>query len=119
MVYRYGRTAYYLYGMSSERHREKMPNHLLQWEAIRWAKSQGCEHYDLWGAPNRFDEQDPLWGVFRFKEGFGAAVLRTIGPYDLPLKPVAYRLYHQLLPKVLALLRTRGRTRTRRLLESA
>ncbi|HCK67183.1 MAG TPA: hypothetical protein DHW49_13045, partial [Anaerolineae bacterium] len=30
--------AYYVYGMSRNAHREKMPTYLLQWEAIRWAK---------------------------------------------------------------------------------
>ncbi len=119
VVYRFAETAYYLYGMSTDRHREKMPNHLLQWEAIRWAKRHGCTQYDFWGAPNQFDEEDPLWGVYRFKEGFGARVLRTIGPYDLPVKPAAYRLYQRVLPRLLALLRIRGRARTRRHLETA
>ena len=59
--------AYYLYGMSREAHRDKMPNQLLQWEAMRRAKRQGCRSYDLWGAPDEFSENDPLWGVFRFK----------------------------------------------------
>ena len=49
-----------------------MPNHLLQWEAIRWAKAQGCKAYDFWGAPDEFVESDRMWGVWRFKEGFPA-----------------------------------------------
>jgi lipid II:glycine glycyltransferase (peptidoglycan interpeptide bridge formation enzyme) len=63
--------AYYVYGMSREAHREKMPAYLLQWEVIKWAKAQGCATYDLWGAPDVFDQSDSLWGVFRFKEGLG------------------------------------------------
>ncbi len=27
--------------------------------------------YDLWGAPDVFDESDSMWGVYRFKEGLG------------------------------------------------
>ena len=32
-----------------------MPNYLLQWEAMRRAKTLGCQIYNLWGAPNEFD----------------------------------------------------------------
>jgi lipid II:glycine glycyltransferase (peptidoglycan interpeptide bridge formation enzyme) len=38
IAYRFGRRAWYLYGMSSSAHREAMPNHALQWAAIRWAR---------------------------------------------------------------------------------
>ena len=63
--------AYYVYGMSREAHREKMPTYLLQWEAMKRAKAAGCTVYDLWGAPETFDESDSMWGVYRFKEGLG------------------------------------------------
>ena len=62
-----------MYGMSRDAHRDKMPNHLLQWAAIRWAVTQGCETYDFWGAPDEFVESDPLWGVWKFKEGLRRA----------------------------------------------
>ena len=67
--------------------RDKMPNYLLQWEAIRRAQALGCSVYDLWGAPDVFSEQDPMWGVYRFKEGLGAQVVRHIGAWDLPVLP--------------------------------
>ncbi len=56
--------AIYLFGMSRPEHREKMPNYLLQWEAMRRAKAVGCKIYNLWGAPDIFDQKDDLWGVF-------------------------------------------------------
>ena len=100
-------------GMSRDEHREKMPNYLLQWEAIRRAKALGCKIYNLWGAPNEFDESDDLWGVFRFKEGLGGTVLRTIGAWDFPASPLMYKLYTQTLPRIMDVMRTRGKTRTR------
>jgi len=109
--------AYYLYGMSSAQHRELMPNHLLQWEAINWAKRLGCTSYDLWGAPEEFSEHDPLWGVYRFKSGLGGTVVRTLGAWDLPIKPVFYQAYTQILPRILGLMRRRGKNQTRRLVE--
>ncbi len=117
LLYRFGLSAWYLYGMSTPLHREKMPNHLLQWEAIRWAKAQGCTRYDLWGAPDTPNSEDPLWGVYRFKRGFGAQVVRTLGAWDLPLRPTFYWLYSAALPKLLNLMRARGRAQTRRLIE--
>ncbi len=117
IVYRFGARAWYLYGMSRALHRERMPNHLLQWEAICWARRQGCSSYDFWGAPDRFDPSDPMWGVFRFKEGFGAQLVRTIGAWDFSARPALYRLFSLTLPRLLDLLRARGQRQTRRLLD--
>ncbi len=101
MLFHFGKRAWYLYGMSSPLHREKMPNNLLQWEAMRLASSKGCEVYDLWGAPDVFDESDSMFGVFRFKDGLGAAVIRTAGAWDFRVKPFLYFIYHQVLPRFL------------------
>lgn len=112
VVFGFARTAWYMYGMSRDAHREKMPNHLLQWQAIRWAREQGCETYDFWGAPDRFVESDPLWGVWKFKEGFGGQVVRYLGAWDYaPSRPL-YELYARLLPRVLGVMRRRGRRET-------
>ncbi len=113
---RFASSAWYLYGMSRELHREKMPNYLLQWEAIRRAKHAGCLVYDLWGAPDEFTEEDSMWGVYRFKEGLGGCVARTIGAWDLPVRPLLYRLYTQTLPRLLDIMRQRGKQRTRQML---
>ena len=118
MIFRFAGKAYYMHGMSREVHREKMPNYVLQWEAIRRSKAKGCKVYDLWGAPDIFDASNSMWGVFRFKEGLGGDVLRTIGAYDLPVKPVYYKLYTQILPRFLNVLRRRGNIETRQLVNS-
>ncbi len=105
--------AYYLYGMSREAHREKMPNYLLQWEAVRRAKAAGCAVYDLWGAPDTFDESDSMWGVFRFKEGLGGRVVRTLGAWDFVPNRLWYRMYTEILPRLLDVMRARGKRKTR------
>jgi len=104
VVFGLGAKAWYLYGASSDRHRERMPAYALQWAAIRWAKARGCTVYDLWGIPD-FDEEtleaqfaersDNLWGVYRFKRGFGGKVVRCVGLWEQPLHllyPLAARL---------------------------
>jgi lipid II:glycine glycyltransferase (peptidoglycan interpeptide bridge formation enzyme) len=127
----FGRQAIYMYGASSSEQRHLMPNHLLQWEAMKWAKAQGCTTYDLWGVPDEVtsdegrgmrDEAESagvkredvkreeretwnvepgtgLWGVYRFKQGFGGQVIRYAGAFDYVYSPVLYRLWTQLLPR--------------------
>jgi peptidoglycan pentaglycine glycine transferase (the first glycine) len=102
MAFRKGRRAWYFYGASSSEHRERMPAYLLQWEAIRWARRSGCLSYDLWGVPD-FDETTleaefmgrtgGLWGVYRFKRGFGGRLLRSAMPQDKIYQLLLYRLY--------------------------
>jgi lipid II:glycine glycyltransferase (peptidoglycan interpeptide bridge formation enzyme) len=111
IVVAYGTRAIYMYGASSERERQRMPNHLLQWEAIRWAKSQGCRIYDFWGAPDEFVETDRLWGVWKFKEGFGGQVVRHIGAWDYPARPFWYWLYTAVMPRYLAMSRRQDQSR--------
>jgi len=98
MVFAWGKRAWYMYGASSNAERQRMPNHLLQWEAMRWAKARGCEVYDLWGIPDvaAAEEQGVLstgmGGLYRFKRGFGGRVARFVGAwdyvYDRPLYPL-------------------------------
>jgi peptidoglycan pentaglycine glycine transferase (the first glycine) len=116
-VFYFAGRAYYIYGMSLDAHREKMPNYLLQWEALQRAKARGCSVYDLWGAPDDFDGSDSMWGVFRFKEGLGGKVVRTLGAWDYPASPVWYKTYTQIIPRVLDVMRARGQARTQRVLE--
>jgi peptidoglycan pentaglycine glycine transferase (the first glycine) len=102
LVMRSGNRAWYLYGASRSAHREKMPTYLLQWEAIRWAKNRQCISYDLWGVPDEKEEtleanfttrSSGLWAVYRFKRGFGGALLRSAGPWDRVYNPLLYQLY--------------------------
>jgi peptidoglycan pentaglycine glycine transferase (the first glycine) len=116
-VFYYAGRAYYIYGMSRETHREKMPNYLLQWEAMCRAKAAGCSIYDLWGAPDEFDESDSMWGVFRFKEGLGGQVVRTLGAWDFTPRPFWYKMYSKVIPRVLNVMRSRGKAKTQQALE--
>jgi peptidoglycan pentaglycine glycine transferase (the first glycine) len=102
ILFRFGKRCWYFYGASSAQQREKMPNYLLQWAAIQWAKVQGCTVYDFWGAPDVFDESDSMWGVYEFKRGFRGAVTRHIGAWDYVPSPLLYRLYTQVMPQVIA-----------------
>jgi len=102
MAFAYGETAWYFYGASANVERNRMPTYLLQWEAIRWAKQKGCKIYDMWGVPdspetvleeNFLNRSDGLWGVYRFKRGFGGKIHRTVGAWDRVYRPITYKLY--------------------------
>lgn len=107
IVFRLGKRAWYFYGASSDQERNRMPTYLLQWEAMRWAKARGCTVYDLWGAPDDFDDpDDSLAGVWRFKEGLGGNIVRHVGAWDYPLKPALYTAYSRLVPAALSVMRS-------------
>lgn len=103
VAYAFNGQAWYFYGASSNAHRERMPNHALQWRAMQWAKAKGCTQYDLWGIPDTHEDPEtaPLAGVQRFKEGFGGELVRYVGAYDYLYHPRLYRL----LERAWALLR--------------
>ncbi len=114
MVFYFGEIARYMFGMSLEVKRELMPNYLLQWEAIKLAKSKGCHTYDFWGAPDEFNEKDSLWGVYRFKEGFNGTTVRHLGAWDFVAKPWIYQAYTEILPKLLDFTRQIGKAQNRK-----
>jgi peptidoglycan pentaglycine glycine transferase (the first glycine) len=112
-VFYFARRAYYVYGMSRDVHRERMPAYLLQWEAMKRARARGCTFYDLWGAPEVFDETDSMWGVYRFKEGLGGKVVRTLGAWDFAPSPFWYKMYSEAIPRLLDVMRSRGKAKTK------
>lgn len=114
ILFQFNGTSRYMYGMSTEQSRELMPNHLLQWEAMRLSKQLGCHTYDMWGAPDVFDESDPMWGVYRFKQGFNGITARHLGAWDYSPHPSLYKAYTQTLPKVLDIMRKQGKSDNRK-----
>ena len=83
----YGDKVWYLYGASANEHRNLMPNYMLQWNMIEWAVEEGCRIYDFRGVPGRVGEDHPLYGLYKFKLGFGGDYVEFVGEMDLVLKP--------------------------------
>ena len=86
----YGDKVWYLYGASSNEHRNLMPNYLLQWRMLQWAVETNCRIYDFRGVSGDVSEDNPLYGLFRFKQGFGGDFTEFVGEMDLVLSPVIY-----------------------------
>lgn len=104
----FGDEATYMYGASSTEHRAHGASFLLQFEAMKWAREQGCERYDLWGIPKvdpeslRADDNSSIagskgedWrGIFRFKTGFGGEIVSyppTMERRYMPILPALAR----------------------------
>jgi len=107
VLFHFGGKCLYFIGASTSDNelRKLMPADLLQWEAMRWAAAQGYAIYDLWGAPTRFDDSDPLWGVYGFKRDFGGELVRYIGAWDYTPLPPLYALYHEAMPRLRKMIR--------------
>jgi len=108
MVFVRGRRAWYVYGASNDEERNRMPTYMLQWEAMRWARAKGAEEYDLWGVPdydetilekNFMERSDGLWGVYRFKRGFGGEVRRASQALDRVYNPLLYWFYKKYISR--------------------
>jgi peptidoglycan pentaglycine glycine transferase (the first glycine) len=108
-VFTFGKKLWFMHGASGTEKRKLHGNYLLQWEIMRWAKRRGITYCDFMGAPRSEDrnEENPYYGVYRFKLGFGGDVVEYQGCLDLPvrsrlaeawyrLEPLYYRAYYKL-----------------------
>lgn len=101
-----GNMAIYLEGASSSKKRKLMASYGVQWEGIQWAKRRGLNYYDMWGIPDEDeatleaafqDRNDGLWGVYRFKRGWGGQIQRTAGAWDFVYNQLVYAAYRAAL----------------------
>jgi peptidoglycan pentaglycine glycine transferase (the first glycine) len=108
MAFAFGLEAIYMYGATANFGREHMSAYLLQWEAMRWARRMGCKRYDFWGISPDPTAQAPaeasnanvrhgLWGVYRFKQGFGGREVTYPGAWNYVYRPMLYPLYERFL----------------------
>jgi peptidoglycan pentaglycine glycine transferase (the first glycine) len=86
----YGNKCWYLYGASINEHRNLMPNYLLQWNMIKWALESGCDIYDFRGVPGDLDENNPMYGLYKFKVGFKGKFTEFVGMLDYVFNPFIY-----------------------------
>ena len=83
----------YLYGASSSQKRNFMATYALQWEAMKIAKARGCTEYDMFGVSPNADSSHPMYGLYKFKSGFGGEIFHGLGCWDYPLDHDKYNLY--------------------------
>lgn len=100
----FGKFSTYLHGASDNEFREVMAPYLLQWQAIKDAKSGGYEKYDFGGISTNYESNTNIritnkWlGITKFKTGFSPSTLpiNFPGSYDIILDKKRYYLYRAL-----------------------
>ena len=80
-----GNRATYLYGASSGESRQFMATYALQWKAMEIAQACSCHEYDMFGISPASDPSHPMYGLYRFKTGFGGEQYHGMGCWDYPL----------------------------------
>lgn len=83
----YGNKVWYLYGASSNHYRNLMPNYLLQFEMIKWAVERGADIYDFRGVSGDISEDNPLYGLYRFKKGYNGEFTEFCGELNRVFHP--------------------------------
>ncbi len=91
-----GNRASYLYGASSSTNRNYMATYALQWFAIKFSKERGCKEYDMFGISPSNDASHPLYGLYKFKKGFGGDVFYSLGCWDYPFDQEKYNVFKSL-----------------------
>jgi lipid II:glycine glycyltransferase (peptidoglycan interpeptide bridge formation enzyme) len=91
-----GHRSTYLYGASSSQMRNLMPAYAIQWSAIMRSKERGCKEYDMFGVSPSSNPAHPLYGLYRFKSGFGGRIIHRMGCWDYPLKNDDYELFRSI-----------------------
>ena len=70
-----------------------MPNYLIQWEMIKWAIETGCTVYDFQGiSGDTENENDHLYGLYRFKRGFNGQIDELPGEFDIIYRPLSMKM---------------------------
>lgn len=89
----FGSDANYIHGASSNKYRNVMAPHLLQWQAIKDAKKMNYKWYDMWGVSPKDQPKHKWAGISRFKKGFGGKQIEYLGSLDYVYKPAWYASY--------------------------
>ena len=97
IVARCGPVATYMFGASSNQQRNRMPNHLLQWTAIRWARAHSCSLYDFRAIAEVLEPDEDMYSLYTYKRGFGGYSQFTLETHDLPLSAPLYWMYRRTL----------------------
>lgn len=100
----YGDKVWYLYGASSNQHRNVMPNYLLQWNMILWAFEKKCRIYDFRGVSGNVTPDDPQYGLYRFKKGFNGDFVEFMGEMQIVYKPFLNKII-KLVEKIIKKIR--------------
>lgn len=112
LVWRCGERVLYQSGATNDAGRRSYAAYGLLWECILAAKHEGARRFDLGGIPLDTERKDdPMYGPYLFKRGFGGAVRRWVGAHDVVPSATLYRAYLLAEPVYTTALRAAARLR--------
>lgn len=96
---RVGEHVWYSYGASADHKRELRPSNAVQWRMMTDAIEAGAHVYDLRGISDTLDEDDPLFGLIRFKLGTGGEAVEYLGEWDYAINPLLHKAFQLYLAR--------------------
>jgi lipid II:glycine glycyltransferase (peptidoglycan interpeptide bridge formation enzyme) len=94
LVWRCGEREVYQSAATNEEGRSAYAAYGLLWHCIIEARRSGARRFDFGGIPVDVRRtNDPMYGPYLFKKGFGGAVRRFPGAHDVVARELPYRAY--------------------------
>ena len=82
-----------LVGGSYEEFMEFQSAYTVHWAGCKYAIENGYKRYNFYGITGDFREENPLYGLYLFKRGYGGRVVELIGEFDLVISKFWYHTY--------------------------
>lgn len=89
----YGKEIISLVGGSYKEFMEFQSTYTSHWEMMKYAIENNFERYNFYGITGDFREENPLYGLYLFKKGFGGQVVELLGEFDLVVNKKDYMMY--------------------------
>lgn len=96
LTYQDDTTVYYAHAAADHEHRKLGASTALVGEILLNAKSSGKTRFDLFGITTSDDPNHRWAGFTRFKQSFGGQLQTLSQTYELPVRPILYRIYRLL-----------------------
>ena len=88
----YDEVVSYVSGMDNN-YRKFNPKYVMYPAMIKDAIASNLKTVNFLGVKNIFDKNDPDYGMYEVKRGFGGNTIEYIGEFDLPIKKCLYIVY--------------------------
>jgi lipid II:glycine glycyltransferase (peptidoglycan interpeptide bridge formation enzyme) len=113
LTWRCGEREVYQSAATNDAGRSAYAAYALLWKCIIEARRGGARRFDFGGIPTDVTRKDdPMYGPYLFKKGFGGVPRRFVGAHDAVPNELAYRAYAVAEPLYTAALRLVGRVRS-------
>lgn len=92
MFITYGDEIVYLFCGNYKKYMSFQAQYFIQWQMIKYGIENHYKTYNFYGISGIFDKNDPSYGIYEFKKGFGGQVVELLGDYETGCGPI-YKLY--------------------------